>query len=230
MTVDTASTLHTVFVASAEVLAAWSERTHASNDVVALDEADIQGILDVVARRRPEVVVLERRFLTTSKGATLVHRLRNDDDMPNVELRVLPTEHAVTLTTSHSPLVTSPAAVASLAQPINGPVRRAVRVQMPEGVSAQINGAPASVVDLSTLGVQVVSSRTLRPNECVRVQLADEHGAVVRARAGVAWSAFELPPGGQPRYRAGMEFRDPDPQAIEAFYERLATSTPARRA
>jgi hypothetical protein len=47
----------------------------------------------------------------------------------------------------------------------------------------------------------------------------------VRTRAGVAWSAFELPPGAPPRYRAGMEFRDSDPQAIEAFYERLATST-----
>jgi hypothetical protein len=221
--------LHTVFVASSQVLAAWSERSNVSSDIVALDEADTQGILDVVARRHPKVVVLERRFLMTSKGAALVHRLRHDEDLPRLEIRVLPTEHAVALTTSHSPLVTSPAAVVSLAQPITGPVRRAVRVPMPEGVQAQVNGMPAALVDLSTLGAQVISARALKPNQSVRVQLADERGGVVRARAGVAWAAYELPPGSPPRYRVGMEFHDADPVAIEAFYERLASSPPAHR-
>jgi hypothetical protein len=61
------------------------------------------------------------------------------------------------------------------------------------------------------------------------VQLADDRGRMVRARAGVAWAAFELPPGAPPRYRVGMEFRDADPVAIEAFYERLASSPHGRR-
>ncbi len=229
MSHDSTGSLHTVFVASSPVLAAWSERASVSSDIVALDEADTQGIIDVVARRRPTVVVLERRFLMTSKGAALVHRLRHDEELPRVEIRVLPTEHAVTLTTSHSPAVTSPAAVVSLAQPITGPVRRAVRVPMPEGVQAQVNGVPAALVDLSTLGAQVISARALRPNQSVRVQLADERGVVVRTRAGVAWAAFELPPGAPPRYRAGVEFQDTDPAAIEAFYERLASSAHGRR-
>ena len=229
MSHDPPGSLSTVFVASSSVLAAWSERSSVSNDVVALDEADTQGVVDVVARRRPKVVVLERRFLMTSKGAALVHRLRHDEDLPRVEIRVLPTEHAVTLTTSHSPGVTSPAAFVTLAQPITGPVRRAVRVPMPEGVLAQVNGVPAALVDLSTLGAQVISTRALKPNQSVRLQLADERGRLVRARAGVAWAAFELPPGAPPRYRAGMEFQDADPDAIEAFYERLASSPPRRR-
>jgi len=221
---DPGGKLQTVFVASAEVLAAWSERASGSADVLALDEANPQRIIDVIARRRPSVVVLERRFLTTSRGAALVHRLRNDDDLPQVEIRVLPTEHAVTLTTTHSPLATSSSAVVALAQPITGPVRRAERMSVPEGVHVQIDGRPAGLVDLSTLGAQIVSTRSLKPNQRVRLQLADESGIVVRVLAGIAWSAFELPPGGNPRYRAGIEFRDGDPAAIEAFYERLASS------
>jgi len=221
---DPGGKLQTVFVASAEVLAAWSERASGSADVLALDEANPQRIIDVIARRRPSVVVLERRFLTTSRGAALVHRLRNDDDLPQVEIRVLPTEHAVTLTTTHSPLATSSSAVVALAQPITGPVRRAERLSVPEGVHVQIDGRPAGLVDLSTLGAQIVSTRSLKPNQRVRLQLADESGIVVRVLAGIAWSAFELPPGGNPRYRAGIEFRDGDPAAIEAFYERLASS------
>jgi len=221
---DPGGGLQTVFVASEEVLAAWSERTSASSEVVALDESDPQHIIDVIARRRPAVVVIERRFLTTSRGAALVHRLRHDDALPRVEIRVLPTEHAVTLTTTHSPLATSPAAVVALAQPITGPVRRAERVPVPEGVHLQIDGRPAGLVDLSTLGAQIVSARSLRPNQRVRLQLADGSGVVVHVLAGIAWSAFELPPGGTPRYRAGIEFRDGDPAAIEAFYARLASS------
>jgi len=224
MSQDPGGNLHTVFVASAEVLAAWSERTSVSSDVLTVDESNPQRIIDVIARRHPAVVVLERRFLTTSRGAALVHRLRHDEDLPRVEIRVLPTEHAVTLTTTHSPLATSPSAVVALAQPITGPVRRAERLSVPDGVHVQVDGRPAGLVDLSTLGAQVVSTRSLKPNQRVRLQLADETGIVVRVLAGIAWSAFELPPGGNPRYRAGIEFRDGDPAAIEAFYERLASS------
>jgi len=45
------------------------------------------------------------------------------------------------------------------------------------------------------------------------------------ARAGVAWSSFEMPPNEQPHYRVGMEFRDTNTELLEAFFERLATST-----
>jgi hypothetical protein len=229
MSHDSSGLLSTVLVASSSVLAAWSERSSVATDVVALDESDAQGIIDVVAKRKPKTVVLERRFLMTSKGAALVHRLRHDEDLPRVEIRVLPTEHAVALTTSHSPLVSSPAAVVSLAQPITGPVRRAVRTPMPDGVEVQVNGVVASIVDLSTLGAQVISPRALKPNESVRVQLADDRGRTVRTLAGVAWAAFELPPGAPPRYRVGMEFHGAEPGAIETFYERLASSPHSRQ-
>lgn len=217
-------TVQAVFVASADVLAAWSEHLSVSSDVMVLDESDPKHAVDVIARRRPAVVVLEQRFLASPEGAAFVHRLRNDEGLPSVEIRVLPTEHAVTLTTSHSPLTTSPAAVVALARPIAGPVRRAVRMPMADGVYVQVDDAPAMLVDLSKFGAQIVSTRHLKPNQTVRLQLSDEYGAVVRAHAGIAWSAFELPPDGSPRYRAGLEFHDADPQAVEEFYEHLSAS------
>jgi hypothetical protein len=38
----------------------------------------------------------------------------------------------------------------------------------------------------------------------------------IRFSAGVAWAAFEMPKTG-PRYRAGIEFYDADPDAVSKF-------------
>jgi len=36
----------------------------------------------------------------------------------------------------------------------------------------------------------------------------------------VAWTSFEMSPNGAPRYRAGINFEDADPAAVEAFIGR----------
>jgi hypothetical protein len=226
--VDPHGSVHTVLVASEEVLAAWCARHPAPGDVVALDEADTTHALEVIVRRRPEVVVIEQRYLSTARGQAFVHRLRHDEDLPPVEIRVLSPEHTAAIASAHSPIAISPSAIVALAQPISGPVRRAVRVQMPEGVQVRIDGAPAELVDLSVFGAQIVSPKTLKPNQKVRLQMSDDSGTL-RAVAGVAWSTFEIPKGRSPRYRVGMEFRNADPDTIEAFYSRLVTSAPLKK-
>ncbi len=227
MAAEQPGTLHTVFLASEEVLAAWSARAQAASEVLALDERDLQHALEVIARRRPQVVVVEQGLASTARGAAFLQRLRRDPDLPRVELRVLSAEHAAALASPHSPLGASPSAVVALAQPLRGGLRRAPRVSVPDGVEIQVDGAPASLVDVSTLGAQVVTARTLKPNQRVRLQLVHE-GNVVRAIAGVAWSSFELPKGRSPQYRAGVEFSDADPNALEAFYARLVSSAPPK--
>jgi len=226
--VDPQGGAHTVLLASEEVLAAWCARHPAPGEVVALDEADTSRALEVIVRRRPEVVVVEQRYLSTARGQAFVHRLRHDEDLPPFEIRVLSPEHTSAIASAHSPIAISPSAIVGLAQPINGPVRRAVRVQIPEGVQVQIDGTPAELVDLSVFGAQVVSPKTLKPNQKVRVQLSDDSGTL-RALAGVAWSSFEIPKGHLPRYRVGMEFSNADPDTIEAFYARLVTSAPPKK-
>ena len=90
---------------------------------------------------------------------------------------------------------------------------------MREGVTAQIDGKDAAVIDLSAGGAQVVSSATLRPNQKLRISLPLEPDA--RVRATVAWASFELPKNASegPRYRAGIEFNEDDPR-IGPFAEK----------
>jgi hypothetical protein len=217
-----------LYLASEDVLTMWSERATATADIMTLGETDTQRAIDVITQRRPQVVILEQRFASSARGQAFVHRLRHDPELPPVELRMLLSEHVASLASGHSPLLNAPTAVIALAQPITWPVRRAVRLRVPEGVQVQIDGVPAELVDVSTMGAQVVSNRTLKPNQRVRVLLS--HGtSVYRAVAGVAWSSYELPKGQSPQYRAGMEFSDTDPGAIEAFYSRLASSAPPRK-
>jgi len=97
--------------------------------------------------------------------------------------------------------------------------RRTPRFRVTRDVQVLIDGNPATVVDISLGGAQVVSLTSLRPNQHVRVSLDAEQG--VRFNAAVAWSTYELPVEG-PRYRAGVQFNGADEAALTRF---IATIT-----
>jgi hypothetical protein len=97
--------------------------------------------------------------------------------------------------------------------------RRAPRFKMAGGVDALIDGNTVTVIDLSTVGAQVVSTTILRPNQRVRMVLTDEQG-LVRLSAAVVWASFETAPGSGPRYRAGLEFHGADTHAVDAYCAR----------
>jgi hypothetical protein len=121
----------------------------------------------------------------------------------------------------------SPAGVADAGPPpaavdpqtLDHGTRRAPRVRMVDKVEIIIDGNPASLVELSAVGAQVVSPTILKPNQRVRIVLTDE-GNTIRVSAAVAWAAYEIPPGVRPQYRAGIEFLDADAAAIEVFCRR----------
>ena len=94
--------------------------------------------------------------------------------------------------------------------------RRAPRYKMAHRVEVMVDGNPATLLDLSTCGAQVISPTILRPNQRVRMAMNDETG-IVRFNATIAWAAFEIPPQIGPQYRAGIDFVDADPAAIDAF-------------
>ena len=76
---------------------------------------------------------------------------------------------------------------------------------------------PANLVDLSVMGAQVISATILRPNQRVRISVPTDD-FVMRFRGAVAWAKFELPkPTEPPRYRAGVEFADADPAAMDDY-------------
>jgi hypothetical protein len=97
--------------------------------------------------------------------------------------------------------------------------RRAPRYQIAHKLEILVDGNPATLLDLSTCGAQVISPTILRPNQRVRMALTDETG-VLRFNALIAWAAFEIPPQIGPQYRAGIDFVDADPAAVDAFCAR----------
>ena len=82
-------------------------------------------------------------------------------------------------------------------------------------VAIQIDGNPATLVDLSVAGAAVLSATILRPRQRVRLLLPSA-SPPLRAAATVAWATLEVPRG-RALYRAGLTFVDADPAAIERF-------------
>ena len=80
-----------------------------------------------------------------------------------------------------------------------------------------VDGNAATLVDLSVVGAQVISVTILKPNQRIRMSIA-EGKKPLRFSAGVAWASFELAKTG-PRYRAGIEFFDAEAEAVQKFCE-----------
>jgi hypothetical protein len=111
----------------------------------------------------------------------------------------------------------APAAEASPAYP--GPARQAHRVKVGEGIDVEVlvDGIAGLLIDLSTLGAQVLSSSVMRPRQRVRMLLPRKEGAFL-CKGRIVWAAFELSSAhGTPRYRAGVKFTEVDASVVEAF-------------
>ena len=198
-------------------------------DAQAFTDAETPAALEAIITGRPDIVAIERLFAKKSRGAALINRIKADTSLETVEIRIVSADsgaskpsgrggsrgqgrRARTARTSGGTAAAVAAPPAALDQ--KG-TRRAQRFKIIEGIEVLIDGNPAMLVDLSTVGAQVVSGTLLKPNQRVRLSFVD--GAKpVRFSAGVAWSAFELPKAG-PRYRAGIEFFDADPDAVGRF-------------
>ena len=212
----------TVLIASPEYLSVLKEREELA-DATAFTDGDALRALDTITRQRPQVVAVERMFAASSRGAALINRIKADPTLGECEIRIVAhdTEYSRVSPRRNGDggglAAASAVAVAEPPPPAASPLdqkgtRRAPRYRILEGVEVQIDGNPASLVDLSLVGAQVVSPTILKPNQRVRVSMVN--GArPVRFSAAVAWASFEIPKGG-PRYRAGIEFFDPDQDAV----------------
>jgi hypothetical protein len=215
-----------VLIGSAQHLDALKEREDLRG-ALAFPDADALRALDAITRQRPSVVALERAFAGTTRGAALINRINADPSLSSCEIRIIshntaaqetpapPTEAAAEIPEPAAPQPESPApAAAPLDQ--RG-TRRAPRFRIADGVEVLIDGNPASLVDLSTVGAQVVSPTILRPNQRIRIALPDS-GRPIRISAAVAWASFEIPKG-TTRYRAGIEFFDADAETLTKFID-----------
>ena len=201
-------------------------------DAMAFTDAETPAALEAIITGRPDIVAIERLFAKKSRGAALINRIKADTSLETVEIRIVSAENGASKSSGKGGSAIKDAAPApsdqggtatATAVAVAAPpaaldqkgTRRAQRFKIIEGIEVLIDGNPAMLVDLSTVGAQVVSGTLLKPNQRVRLSFI-ENTKQVRFSAGVAWSAFELPKAG-PRYRAGIEFFDADPDAVGRF-------------
>jgi len=208
----------TVIIAASDLLATLKERTgDVNSEVLAFSDSDALRALEVITKRRPRVVALERLFAATPRGAALINRIKADPSLIESEIRVVSHDRDDARVSRRTPMEGAPGAAATTAPPLDQRgTRRTVRFKIAAQVDIVVDGNTATLVDLSRLGAQVVTDNSLNPSQRVRMLLSDQVG-VVRFNASVAWAHFEISPGKGPQYRAGLDFVDADGQAVDGF-------------
>jgi CheY-like chemotaxis protein len=233
-----------VVIAASNLMPALRERLAGEGDLQTFADSEPIQALQAILDQRPDLIVIERLFAATPRGAALINRIKTDPGLGACEIRVMshtgdyvrqvtrptsgPASGATVPVDIHAPggSGTQAASAASVAtadgvRPLDWHgTRRAQRYKVKPGVEIQLDGSAVSVVDVSVVGAQVVSPTILRPNQKVRVTIPHED-TQVRCRGTIAWAKFELPkPTSPPVYRAGVEFLDADAGALDDFATR----------
>ncbi len=225
----------TVIIGALELLDALQESAASSGEVLTFSDTEPLKALEAITACKPDVISLERLFAATSRGAALMNRIKADPALSASEIRVVSIDGTYRVSPRRT-VAPSRAPVEIAVEPVetvhNAPAappaqnldyrgtRRAPRVRMAEGTEAQVDGALATIVDLSTYGAQILCPTPLKPQQKIHMVLADDLG-MVKFAATVAWAFFEIPKGVS-RYRAGIEFKDAESKAVDAFGKRHA--------
>lgn len=211
-----------VLIAPEDALPGLQERLDPGAEIQTFTDSEALEALDHIIRTKPALVAMQDEFADSSRGTALINRIKDDASLSACEVRVMAKNAAQNRVAvkrgSHGG---AGAAVAVAEQPKPAldqkGTRRAARVRIKDGVDVAIDGNPAAVVDISTVGVQVVSPTILKPNQRVRVVIGDPK-TPVKCAGAIAWAAFEMPKGQPTRYRAGIDFgTTADAPAIESF-------------
>lgn len=228
-----------VVIAATNLMPSLRERLEGDGEILAFADTEPIQALQAILDQRPSLIVLERLFAATPRGAALINRIKTDPHLGHAEVRVMSHTGDYTRVVSKpsggdsSPVSgtggggttmvaeAAPASAGEATRPLDWHgTRRAARHRVRNGLEIQLDGNPANVVDLSTVGAQVVSATILRPNQKVRVSIPNEE-FVMRFRGAIAWAKFELAKGSAaPQYRAGVEFMDADGQAVDTFCDK----------
>ena len=227
-----------VVIAAANLMPSLRERLSGEGELLTYADTEPIQALQAILEKRPSLIVLERLFAATPRGAALINRIKTDPALGNAEVRVMAhtgdysrqvakpstteTPAPAGESASHGSSAAASVVIATPAKPLDWQgTRRAPRYRVRPGIEIQVDGNPASIVDLSTVGVQVLSSTILRPNQKVRISIPNDD-FVMRFRGAVAWAKFELPKSSDPaRYRAGVDFADADPAAVDDFVSKV---------
>jgi PilZ domain-containing protein len=204
----------TVVIGASDFLPGLKERATAvlrAGELLAFSDAESLRALETITRRRPAVVALERLFAVTPRGVALINRIKADPSLRQSEIRVI--EH----NSDYARVVPRPAATPEPSLDQRG-TRRAERVKIADRVKVLVAAKLATLVDLSSVGAQVITSEGMKPNQRVDVALIDS-AARITFSATVVWTAFQMSDG-EPTFRAGLDFVDADGAAVVAYAQR----------
>ena len=222
-------------IAAQNLMPGLRDQVKVDGEILTFADTEPIQALQTIMEQRPGLVVLERLFAATPRGAALINRIKSDPQLSHAEVRVMSHtgdySRQVVKPSSASPASGGTSGAAGAAAPTatveaakaldwHG-TRRAPRFRVKDGVELHLDGNPAAVIDLSTVGAQVISHTVLRPNQRVRITIPLED-LQMRFRGAIAWAKFELPkaPAKAAQYRAGVEFTDADAKAIDQFTNR----------
>lgn len=212
-----------VLIGPSEALPALRERVDSGAELHTFTDQEALEALDHIIRTKPRIVALDNDFSATSRGTALINRIKDDPTLVDCEVRVVAHDGALNRVAARRSATKIAAAVVVMDQPVKPldqrGTRRAPRVRIREKVEVLIDGNAALLIDLSAVGAQVLSAKTLKPNQRIRLTLPEGKTAI-RCTGSIAWASFEMPKGQSPRYRAGIELSGTDPVAINGFAER----------
>ena len=207
-----------VVIASATAVTTLKGLPGVGLQIMVFADTDSIRAVEAIEEHKPNLIVLQREFLHTSRAAALISRVKADPDLSHAQIRVLSEvaeyEHLVSrrLQAGLDPATAVPGE--PLPADYDG-VRLTRRFKVRPGLEMRLDGYTTTLIDLSRGGAQVLVPKPLRFNQAVRISIADKEGAF-RFRATVVWASFERSADtGQQWYRAGLAFVDADDQLID---------------
>ena len=209
-----------VLIGPGDSLPALQERLDPTAEVQTFTDSEALEALDHIMTARPDLVAMQDEFSETSRGVALINRIKDDPTLSECEVRIMAKNAAknrVAVKRGGSGSSGSAVAVEEPKALDSKGTRRAPRTRIKDGVEVTVDNNPAALVDLSTVGVQIVSPTVLKPNQRVRIVIGDARNQI-KCAGSVAWAAFEMPKGMPTRYRAGVDFgTSADAAALEKF-------------
>jgi hypothetical protein len=185
----------TVLIASADLLPVLTSRAGTPDgELLTFTDGEALRALDAVMRRRPRVIVLERLFAATPRGAALITRIKSDPTLDGCEIRVLSHDGQYSRVLPRTP--NAAAAGPGVAAP--GPPARVFQrdgVGEPGAGSPAATGAVSSASQGSTVGVVTSGVAT--------ATVAVETTAAASAPADVSRSSVAQAPVAQPLDQRG---------------------------
>jgi hypothetical protein len=175
-------------------------------------DSDALRALAAIQASPPKLLLLDRGFAMTARGAALVATIKDTPELANTELRVLAAQDVhLDGRLTRSPMAELLKASRRLDE---SGTRSAVRFVLSLHVSVLVNGYASELLDLSCDGARVVTSVRLVPNQQVQMLISDDELRAL-CRGTVAWSAVAS--AAVVLYRTGVRFEEAETEAIQAL-------------